>query len=40
VAAVQGVYRTGSAQALTFADVEFQGNVFSAIDDGTIEIVS
>jgi hypothetical protein len=37
--ALQGTYHTGSAQALTFANIEHQGNVIYGIDDGTIEIV-
>jgi hypothetical protein len=37
--ATQGTYHTGSAQALTFANIEHQGNVVYGIDDGTIEIV-
>lgn len=40
VQASGGVYRPGTAQALTFADVEFAGNVFSGVDDGAVQIVS
>jgi hypothetical protein len=40
VQASQGVYQAGPAQALTFADVEHEGSVFSGVDDGTIEIVT
>lgn len=40
VQASRGAYQAGPAQALTFADVEHEGSVFSGVDDGTIEIVS
>lgn len=40
VQASQGTYHTGSAQALTFANIEHEGNAFYGIDDGTVEIVS
>jgi hypothetical protein len=41
VEASRGVYQAGIAQALTFADVEFEGRVFSGVDDdGALEIVS
>jgi hypothetical protein len=41
VEASRGVYQAGIAQALTFADVEFEGAVFSGVDDdGALEIVS
>jgi hypothetical protein len=41
VSASQGTYQEGIAQALTFADVEYQGQVFYGIDDdGALEIVS
>ena len=33
VQAFQGMYRVGTAQAVTFADVEV-GGVFSGVDDG------
>jgi hypothetical protein len=39
VQASRGVYQVGNAQALTFADVESEGNVFSGVDDGAIQIV-
>jgi hypothetical protein len=39
VTASNGVYRPGIAQALTFADVEFAGQVFSGVDDdGALDI--
>jgi hypothetical protein len=35
------VYQPGIAQALTFADVEFEGMVFSGVDDdGALELVN
>lgn len=41
VEASQGVYRSGIAQALTFANIEFDGQTFSGIDDdGSLDIVS
>jgi hypothetical protein len=41
VEASQGVYQPGIAQALTFADVEFEGMVFSGVDDdGALELVN
>ena len=41
VQASQGVYHTGIAQALTFANIEFGGEVFLGIDDdGALDIVS
>jgi hypothetical protein len=41
VEATNGVYRAGIAQALTFADVEHDGRVFTGVDDdGALEIVS
>jgi hypothetical protein len=41
VMASRGVYEAGIAQALTFADVEHDGRVFSGVDDdGALEIVS
>jgi len=41
VEAFQGVYQTGIAQALTFANVEYAGENFYGIDDdGSLEIVS
>src|SRR4029453_7349883 len=41
VQAWQGVYEPGIAQALTFADIVFSGEVFSGVDDdGALELVS
>ena len=41
VQASQGVYEPGIAQALTFADIVFNGEVFSGVDDdGALELVS
>jgi hypothetical protein len=41
VVASQGLYHTGIAQALTFANVEFGGEIFYGIDDdGVLDIVS
>lgn len=40
VVAFQGVYRIGTAQALTFAVVELGGVGFYGIDDGSIQIVT
>lgn len=41
VEASRGVYQPGIAQALTFADVEFEGMVFSGVDDdGALELVN
>jgi hypothetical protein len=41
VAATRGVYQAGIAQALTFADVEFDGRFFAGVDDdGSLEIVT
>jgi hypothetical protein len=41
VEASRGTYQAGIAQALTFADVEFGGTVFSGVDDdGALDIVS
>jgi hypothetical protein len=40
VQAVLGTYQPGSAQALTFAHVEHEGNGFSGVDDELIQIVS
>ena len=41
VQASQGVYELGIAQALTFADVEFGGQVFSGVDDdGALDVLS
>jgi len=41
VEASQGVYQTGIAQALTFANIEFEGQNFYGIDDdGALDIVS
>ena len=40
VQASQGVYEAGIAQALTFANVEFEGQVFVGVDDdGALELV-
>ena len=40
VQAGQGVYEAGIAQALTFANVEFEGQVFVGVDDdGALELV-
>jgi hypothetical protein len=40
VQASQGLYEPGIAQALTFADVEYNGQVFSGVDDdGALELV-
>lgn len=39
--ASQGLYEPGIAQALTFADVEYSGDVFSGVDDdGALELVT
>jgi hypothetical protein len=41
VEASQGLYHTGIAQALTFANIEFGGETFYGIDDdGALDIVS
>ena len=40
VQAFQGVYRLGTAQALTFADIDVCGTVFSGVDDGSIQLVA
>jgi hypothetical protein len=41
VEASRGAYQSGIAQALTFANVEFGGNVFVGVDDdGALEIMS
>ena len=41
VTATQGLYHVGIAQALTFADIEFEGQVFSGVDDdGALDIVT
>ena len=40
VTASRGTYQPGIAQALTFADVEYNGEVFSGIDDdGELELI-
>jgi hypothetical protein len=39
VQASRGVYQTGSAQALTFANIEHEGIGTAGVDDGPIEIV-
>jgi hypothetical protein len=40
VEATRGVYQAGIAQALTFADAEFDGRFFSGVDDdGALELV-
>ena len=41
VQASQGAYQAGIAQALTFADIEYAGNVFYGVnEDGALELVS
>jgi hypothetical protein len=41
VEATEGAYQPGIAQALTFANIEHQGQAFYGIDDdGALEIVS
>jgi hypothetical protein len=41
VEASQGLYEPEIAQALTFADVEYHGDVFSGVDDdGALELVT
>jgi hypothetical protein len=40
VQASQGVYQAGDARALTFANVEHEGNGFSGLDDSPIQIVT
>jgi hypothetical protein len=41
VQASQGLYQPGIAQALTFADVEYNGDVFSGVDDdGALDLVA
>jgi hypothetical protein len=36
-----GLYQPGIAQALTFADIVWQGELFSGIDDdGALELVT
>jgi len=41
VEASRGVYQAGIAQALTFANVEFEGRGFSGVDDdGALELVN
>jgi hypothetical protein len=41
VTASQGVYETGIAQALTVADIEHNGEVFSGVDDdGALDLVT
>jgi len=40
VQASQGVYAAGTAQALTFADVEHGGMDFSGVDEAQVQIVS
>lgn len=41
VSASQGFYEPGIAQALTFADVEYNGEVFSGVDDdGALDLVT
>ena len=41
IVASEGVYQLGIAQALTFADIEYAGEVFYGIDnDGALDIVS
>ncbi|SRR6266508_3499906 len=40
VQASQGLYQPGAAQALTFANVEFEGNGVSGVDESSVQIVS
>jgi hypothetical protein len=41
VEASQGIYEPGIAQALTFADVDYNGEVFSGVDDdGALDLVT
>jgi len=40
VRASEGVYLPGEAVALTFADIEFQGEIFYGVDDGPIQLVN
>ena len=40
VTAAQGAYQAGAAQALTFANVEHEGNGFTGVDDEQIEVVA
>jgi hypothetical protein len=41
VPAARGVYQPGAAQALTFADVEYQGcNCFSGFDESAVQVVT
>jgi hypothetical protein len=41
VTASQGLYEPGIAQALTFADIEYNGEVFSGVDDdGALDLVT
>ncbi len=40
VRATQGAYHVGSADALTFANVEHEGTAFSGVDEQLIQIVS
>jgi hypothetical protein len=40
VLASQGVYQPGTAQALTFPDVEMGGSVFTDVDDdGAVQLI-
>jgi hypothetical protein len=39
VAALQGVFQAGNAQALTFATIEHDGIAFSGVDEGLVQIV-
>ena len=40
VQATQGVYQVGTAQALTFANIEHEGIGTAGIDEGAVQIVS
>jgi hypothetical protein len=37
---IAGTFQPGSAVALTFADVEYEGEIFFGVDDGPIELVA
>jgi hypothetical protein len=39
VVASRGAFQAGTAQALTFANVEHDGSAFSGVDDGPVQIV-
>jgi hypothetical protein len=38
--ASQGLYQAGSAQALTFANIEHEGIGTAGVDEGAVQIVS